>query len=547
MNLFFKLFAVVAIFIGSSLAKAESPPALLIGNAGYIHTSRLENPHKDVKALGQVLRKRGFEVVEVLDANNTQMKLALTEFTRKLAKNKRGFIYYAGHGVQLNGKNYFLPIDIRSTNAEMIEVDALSLQTLLDEVGKTTPEAVAIVLDACRDNPFASSQTQSTPRGLGEAGQTIPKGVIVAYGASAGQGAIDSLGAQDDNPNGLFTRHMLRFLQDETLSIQQVLRRVRDAVMIDAKTVKHRQIPSTYDASIKSSPLFKFRNSTAVDLATSLPKSIRLIVPAAAGGPTDFVARRLTESLRDAGVQMQIENIIDIQGDRVAAMDYPFTSEKVTLLMSNYPAALRREMLNDKRFQTIGMIAETPMMLATNMQTGIRDMKTLIDLTRTRKQSWKIGISGPGSQSEACLSVLKYTLGEGKVEGILYKGMAPALMDMLGGQVDLICDIQTTFEPQVQAGKLRYVANFQEDASPDEKIPTSQSQGYAVVAPNWTAIFAPSQLPAPMKNALTSAFRKVVIDLEARLRDSTVRLVSEDKSQPIEVDMSLRLGAEIAR
>ena len=402
MNPFFNLFAAILIVSHSNSSMAANPPALLIGNAGYLHTSRLENPRKDVEALGQVLKKRGFDVLEILDADNKQMASAIIDFAQKLAKDKRGFIYYAGHGVQIEGENYLLPINIRSADIASIRANALSLQSILDAVGKTAPEAVAIVLDACRDNPFSNVQTPSTPRGLGEAGQTIPKGTIVAYGASAGQGAIDSLGGQDAIPNGLFTRHMLRFLGDETLSIQQVLRRVRDAVMIDAKTVQHKQIPSTYDASIKSSPLLVARKSTAIDTVGS-PKNIRLIVPAAAGGPTDFIARKLQEQLQVLGVAMQIENMIDIQGDRVAAMEYPFAADNVTLLLSNYPAALRREIKNDKRFKAIGMIAETPMMLATNVQTGIKDMKTLFELTKARSKAWRVGVSGPGSQSESCL------------------------------------------------------------------------------------------------------------------------------------------------
>ena len=123
------------------------------------------------------------------------------------------------------------------------------------------------------------------------------------------------------------------------------------------------------------------------------------------------------------------------------------------------------------------------------------------------------------------------------------------MTDMLGGQVDLICDIQSTFDPQVQAGRLRYVANFQEEAGSDEKIPTAQSQGYAAVAPNWTAIFAPSQISALTQNALSNLMHKAVMLMhsDVKLRLGSSRLASEDKTQAIEVDMSLRLGAEIAR
>lgn len=533
----------------SLIAAAQTPPALLIGNSAYLHATKLANPHQDVKSLTNALQRRGFDVTPLLDADHAQMQSALVVFLRKLAQTKKGVLYFAGHGVQLEGKNYLLPTDIRVANATTIQDSSLSLQALLDAVNKVSPEAVTIILDACRDNPFAENRPIDAPRGLGEAGQTIPKGVLVAYGASAGQSAIDSLGSHDVNPNGLFTRHLLRFLQDDTLSIQQVLRRVRDAVMTDAKTMRHRQIPSSYDASLPGQSLLTLAKNTVADPLPFLPKNIRLIIPYAAGGPTDSMARRFGERLKEAGVNMQIENTIDMMGERVAAMEYPFSADSVTLLLSNYSASLRRELANDRRFKAIGMIVETPVFLATNMQTGVRDMKTLMDRTRDRKMAWKVGVSGPASQSEACISVLKSTLGASRIDAISFPGMAPTLNGMLGGQVDLMCDIQPSFESWVKTGKLAYVANLQEDASSESDVLTSQSQGYAVVLPNWTALFAPVGLPAPMQTALTGALRNVVADprFVSQLRQGGIRAVSPEKTLPIEVDMSLRLGAEISR
>ena len=556
--LLFKTFfsALYAVLMFSAIA-CNAQPALLIGNANYMHVAKLANPTNDVAAFAEVLFQRGFDVQQVLDANKVEMDQAISDFLRKVAKLKKGLIYFAGHGVQLNGKNYLVSVEAQPNDVKNFVEGAVSLQYLLDELAKTSPEAVSIILDACRDDPFAAlfstnvrqgknQITMTSNVGLGEAGQRIPKGIIVAYGASANQSSLDSLGNSDPVKNGVFTRHLLRYMSDQTLSIQQVMRRVRDAVISDAKKVNHRQIPSTYDALMSNRFLMKQRQPL-ISVVEKLPKNINIVVPGAEGGPTDLMVRAFAERLVARGVNVIIKNVIDILGDRVAAMEFPFTDDGVALLVSSYPASLRRELAGDQRFKPLGMLTNTPIMLATHLQNDLKDMKTLVAETARRSSPWKIGISGPGSQSEACFSVIKASIGTEKMDAVVYRGMGPAMAELLNAKIDMLCDMQSSFEPFARTGKIRYIANLQEEAASESNVATAQEQGYAVVVPNWSGLFAPSNLPQTQSLALIAAIQEIVADPKFidKLRNSSTRPVASEKSQPLEINMSLRVGAEI--
>lgn len=541
------------------------PPALLIGNSAYRHVQPLMNPRQDATALGVALTARGFDSRVVLDADDQTIRQELDAFYRKLRSAKRGVIYFAGHGVQIGGRSYLLPVDAR-TVSPLTSPDsrATSLQTIIDSIATTNPDAVAVILDACRDNPFSDQAdinatrtvagsgtvgpTASASRGLGEAGQTIPPGVLVAYGASAGQTAVDSLGAGDTSPNGLFTRHLLKQMQDDRLTLRQVLRRVRDAVLVDAKAVQHRQIPSVYDASIDTKRLFP---TPTADPGQPVPvrtlKTIRMVVPGARNGQSDFVARKLEESLRSMGFATNIENVIDVQGDRVAALKYPADVESVTILMSNYGSSLRRAIAENKQFRPIGMLTETPTMLLASLTSGVVNLQSLLAINTTRSQPWRIGFSGPGSHSEACLKMLRANLGAAKVEAVATRGVGPAMVELANGKVDLFCDDAQVVESIVKTGKVKVLANLQEDALSDGEVPTAQMQGYAWVVPNWQALFVSTDAPSDTVFALSDALKRVVRDpdFQSRLKGNMARPVANDKTGPEEVDMSLRLGIAV--
>jgi tripartite-type tricarboxylate transporter receptor subunit TctC len=125
--------------------------------------------------------------------------------------------------------------------------------------------------------------------------------------------------------------------------------------------------------------------------------------------------------------------------------------------------------------------------------------------------------------------------------------MGPAVVDLINAKLDLLCDPQPSFESLFRTGKLKYLANLQEEATVDGGVPTAQEQGYAMVVPNWTGLFAPRNLPDAPYQAMISAVREIVADPKFMdpLRTSSTRPVLREKTQPLEVEMSLRLGAEI--
>lgn len=565
---FAKLALVVLSYCATSAWTQALPTALLIGNSSYQHTGALSNPSQDARALSQVLSKRGFEVELALDLGKEQMVQAIQSFVGKLKTSKRGVLYFAGHGVQVANKNYLLPVDVRSGSSEAIIGGSMSLTALLEQLASASPDAVAVILDACRDNPFtpiastdqssagrnvaagtSKSDGKALMRGLGEAGQDIPRGVLVAYGASAGQSAIDSLGLADTNPNGLFTRHLLHFMADEKLTLQQVLRRARDTVMTDAKALKHRQIPSVYDSSYPEKQLFVPVTSEAPTITAALPKQIRIVVPGARRGQSDFVARRFGDALKALGVETEVENVIDIRGDRVAAMEYPFDANRVTLLMSGYLSSLRREIAGDRRFQPVGMLTETPIVLAANKKHGINSMRSLMEKSQSRTGPWRVGSSGSSSDSDACSTVLKNMMGGDKVESIMTRGVGPALAGLATGSLDLFCDSQQVIDTIIKSDAVQYVANLQEDALSADGIATAQMQGFAWVVPNWNALFAPRELPSATVLALATVLQKVARDpaYAADLLRQAAKAASPEKTNPMEVEMSLRLGVELSK
>ena len=111
----------------------------------------------------------------------------------------------------------------------------------------------------------------------------------------------------------------------------------------------------------------------------------------------------------------------------------------------------------------------------------------------------------------------------------------------------MLCDMQSSFEPFARTGKIRYIANLQEEAASESNVATAQEQGYAVVVPNWSGLFAPSNLPQTQSLALIAAIQEIVADPKFidKLRNSSTRPVASEKSQPLEINMSLRVGAEI--
>jgi uncharacterized caspase-like protein len=208
--------------------------ALIIGNSAYVGAPVLGNPANDARAMSEVLRSLGFSVVELRDGNRVQMAAAITRVRDSLkGKQGVGMLYYAGHGLQLDWHNYMVPVDARLNIAADVAVQTIDLSSVIDAFKVAGNRMNIVVLDACRDNPFASST--SSAKGLAQL--DAPPGTFLAYATAPGNVAEDG---DEKSGNGLYTQYLLQELKKPTAKIEDVFKRVRLNVR---KQSQGRQIP----------------------------------------------------------------------------------------------------------------------------------------------------------------------------------------------------------------------------------------------------------------------------------------------------------------
>ena len=224
---------------------APTRRALVIGNDSYQSVPKLLNAREDAQAMARSLSDMGFQVQLELDLRERSMRAALRQFKSRVEGGDEVIIFFAGHGVQLAGTNYLLPVDITGENEEQIRDESIQLQRILDDMTEKRAKFTLAMLDACRDNPFKGSGRAIGGRGL--APTSAATGQMVIFSAGTGQQALDKLGPNDPEKNGLFTRVFLKEMQKPGISVDRVLRNVRTEVVNLAKTVGHDQVPAIYD------------------------------------------------------------------------------------------------------------------------------------------------------------------------------------------------------------------------------------------------------------------------------------------------------------
>ena len=196
--------------------------ALVIGNAAYPGSGRLDNPVNDANAISQKLRSMGFIVTTVTDANRQRLVQSMAQFRRTAASADISLLYYAGHGVQIFGTNYILPTDVDQTDPAQATIQGVSLNSVVENFlpGKTK----LVFLDACRDNALQRTNDRSVSKGL--APISAAEGTLISYATKDGQTAADGVGSK----NSPFTQALLEHLNDPQ-DIAVVLRKVRERVM----------------------------------------------------------------------------------------------------------------------------------------------------------------------------------------------------------------------------------------------------------------------------------------------------------------------------
>jgi hypothetical protein len=196
--------------------------ALVIGNAAYAQ-SPLKNPVNDAKGMGEALNSLGFEVTLRVDANRAAMRAVVEAYLEQLARRKCvGLFYFAGHGVQIDWKNYLLPADAKVASNDDVQAQALDVTSMASGLARAGNALNLIILDACRDAPFGEGG-KPAQRGLSQ--MDAPRSTLLAYATAPGNVASDGEGA-----NGLYTENLLREIRVPDAKVEDVFKRVRLAV-----------------------------------------------------------------------------------------------------------------------------------------------------------------------------------------------------------------------------------------------------------------------------------------------------------------------------
>lgn len=285
--------------------------ALVIGNGRYPEIP-LNNPEHDARLVVQTLRSLGFEVGEYLNLNARDFKRVLREFARRMDDDQVASVfYYAGHGVQIGGRNYLLPVDIALRDEAEVRDEAIDLhEALLAHVDRVRPRARIFIIDACRNDPFAARGRSRNANGLAE---TAAPGALIAFSAAPG-------GVAEDGPiggNSVYTKYLAAELRAVGVEVEEMMKAVRIKVLRDTG---QRQIPWVNTSMVVN---FMF-NPGAAPAAIGPKRNLQLLVQAQRSLNTD--ARNASASLA-----LRVYVLRDASGFEKASFDSLYDDDEATL------------------------------------------------------------------------------------------------------------------------------------------------------------------------------------------------------------------------
>jgi uncharacterized caspase-like protein len=221
-----------------STTNQEQRVALVIGNNNYQGVlSKLSNPINDAKSIKSILEKRGFQVIYSEDSSKKSMRTRLNQFYVAIKKGGVGMFYFSGHGIEVDGQNYLIPVDAKIEAKSDTEFEAISLNKITKRMQNIGNRLNIVVLDACRNDPFSRSM------GTGGLAKSEPIGMFVSY--STGAGSVSSDGRVGGN--GLFTESLIKYMGQE-LDLRDVFQKTREDVYMKSNK---KQFPAIYDQTIK--------------------------------------------------------------------------------------------------------------------------------------------------------------------------------------------------------------------------------------------------------------------------------------------------------
>ena len=281
------LAAAALLFLASQPAFAEKRVALVLGNSAYQNVPRLTNPINDAAVMAATLKDAGFDIVDARhDLGAVETRRALRDFADRARDADIAVVYYAGHGIEVEGANYLIPVDARLERDTDVFDEALSLDRILVAI-EPAKKLRLVILDACRDNPFTKIMkrtvaTRAIGQGLAKVEPTSPN-VLIAYSAKAGSTAADG-----DGKNSPFTSALSKYLTAPGLDVRRAFGFVRDDVL---KSTGNRQEPFVY-------------GSLGGEDVPLVPVS--KVAPAAAAPTTAPAASPQAEARRDYELALQV-------------------------------------------------------------------------------------------------------------------------------------------------------------------------------------------------------------------------------------------------
>ena len=256
----------------ASVALAAGRVALVVGNSTYSHIARLPNPENDAADMAAALRRLGFDVTTAQDADRASLNEALRVFTRESVGADMALVFYAGHGLEMDGVNYLVPVDARLERDTDVRFETVALDDVLAATAGASLRMV--ILDACRNNPLARSMQRTVARRSVSGGSfgdlnedLLGDETLVAYAAAAGTTAADGRGR-----NSPYTSALLAYLE-EPLELSAVFRRVRGRVL---ESTDGQQRPHEYGSLLREHYLSGVSASAPVAVAAADGAAARL-------------------------------------------------------------------------------------------------------------------------------------------------------------------------------------------------------------------------------------------------------------------------------
>jgi len=306
------LFVILAVAFGAQIFFADGKKvALVIGNSSYQHVSPLGNPKNDASDMASALQRIGFTILVRQDCDRKTMRIAIDEFNKQIKGSGIAFFYYAGHGLQFSGENYLVPIDAEVEVAGDVPDECVPLSRIIGRMDEAGAGTNVVILDACRDNPFASV-SRGIDRGLVVVARKPPESIIV-YAAAENEKADDGT-----DRNGPFTAALLANME-KPLSFTDVLYSVKDAVR---KATGNRQQPAVYDNL--THPIYLAGNSASNksqdnSTLTLVPPYGMIKIIAADGGA--LYLDGVSKGVLPAGYEGNLDNVA--VGSRSLELHYP--------------------------------------------------------------------------------------------------------------------------------------------------------------------------------------------------------------------------------